>query len=74
MSPHQPKGRQPWSSLQFAYLALALNGIGVAVLIANLLTGGGWTGAAMAIAVPCLLLGLVTGFQTRRLRLRERGQ
>lgn len=70
----RPGGRQPWTSLQFAYLALALNGLGVSVLIANLLTGAGWTVIAVPIAVVCLILGLTAGFQTRRLRIRERSE
>ncbi|GAA1938475.1 hypothetical protein GCM10009775_33280 [Microbacterium aoyamense] len=74
MSSSSPGGRQPWTSLQFAYLALTFNGLGVTVLIANLLMGAAWTAIAVPIAVVCLVLGLTAGFQTRRLRIRERGK
>lgn len=74
VSKNRPQGRVPWTSLQFAYLALVLNGLGVATLFANLLTGGGWAAVAVPVAVVCLILGFATGFQTRRMRIREAGQ
>lgn len=73
MSSNRPEGRSRWTSLQFAYLALALNGLGVAVLFANLLIGGN-TAVAVTIAAVFLVLGFATGFQTRRLRIREAGE
>lgn len=67
-----PPERHRWSSTRFAYLALALNGLGVAILVANMLAGNVWVPVAVPIAAGCLLLGGVSGFQTRRLRLKER--
>lgn len=67
-----PYERRRWSSTHFAYLALALNGLGVAILVASLLAGNVWSWLAVPAAVGFLLLGAIAGFQTRRLRLKER--
>ena len=42
------------------------------VLLANLLTGNVWWKVAVPIAVVCLLIGGLAGFQARRLRLKCR--
>lgn len=42
------------------------------VLLANLLTGNAWWRVAVPIAVVCLFLGGLAGFQARRLRLKGR--
>lgn len=63
-----------WSSTQFAYLALALNGMSVAILVSSFLAGNVWWQVAVPVAVGFLLLGAIAGFQTRRLRIRERHQ
>ncbi len=69
-----PPQRRRWTSAQFAYLALGLNGLCLLILFANLLTGNSWWEIAVPFAVGCLLLGGLSGFQTRRLRLKERHQ
>lgn len=66
--------RARWSSAQFAYLALGLNGMCLVVLFANLLTGNTWWEVAVPVAIGFLVLGGLAGFQTRRLRVRERHQ
>ncbi len=64
--------RRRWTSAEYAYLALGLNGLCVLILFSNLLTGNTWWRVAVPLAVVCLLLGAVSGFQTRRLRMKER--
>lgn len=64
--------RRRWTSAEYAYLALGLNGLCLLILLSNLLTGNTWWRVAVPLAVVCLLLGAVTGFQTRRLRMKER--
>jgi len=71
VSQNRPEGRRPWTSLQFAYLALVLNGLGVTILFVNLFTGGGGGSVVLPIAIVLLVLGLLTGIQTRRVRMRE---
>ncbi len=74
-SPGSPSPeRRRWTSAQFAYLALALNGLCLVVLFANLLTGNTWWEIAVPIAIGFLVLGGLSGFQTRRLRVKERSQ
>jgi hypothetical protein len=55
-------------------LALGLNGLCLLILFANLMTGNSWWEIAVPVAVGFLLLGGLCGFQTRRLRLKERQQ
>ena len=71
VSQNRPEGRRPWTSLQFAYLALVLNGLGVTILFVNLFTGGGGGSVVLPIAIVFLVLGLLTGIQTRRVKMRE---
>ena len=65
------RDRRRWTSAQYAYLALALNGLCLLVLLANLMTANAWVGIAVPAAAVFLLLGAVVGFRTRRLRKRE---
>ncbi|GMM96845.1 hypothetical protein MTsN4n12_22550 [Microbacterium sp. MTN4-12] len=64
--------RRRWTSAEYAYVALGLNGLCLLILFSNLLTGNTWWRVAVPLAVLCLVLGAVSGFQTRRLRTRER--
>ncbi len=66
--------RRRWTSAQYAYLALTLNGLCLVVLFANLLTGNTWWGVAVPIAIGFLVLGGLSGLQTRRLRSKERNR
>lgn len=68
----RPTERERWTSTQFVLYALLFNGLCLMVLLANLLTGNAWWKVAVPVAVVCLLLGGLAGFQARRLRLRER--
>lgn len=71
-SPTPPADRRRWTSAQYSYLALGLNGGCLVVLFANLLTGNQWWQVAVAIAVGLLIVGGLSAFQARRLRLHER--
>lgn len=64
--------RRRWTSAEHASLALGLNGLCLLILLFNLLTGSTWWRAAVPLAAVCLVLGAVSGFQTRRLRMKER--
>jgi hypothetical protein len=64
--------RRKWTSAEYAYVALGLNGLCLLILFANLLAGNSWWQVAVPLAAVCLVLGAVSGFQTRRLRMRER--
>ena len=64
--------RRRRTSAEYAYVALGLNGLCLLILFSNLLTGNTWWRVAVPLAVLCLVLGAVSGFQTRRLRTRER--
>jgi len=65
-------GRRAWTSMHFSYAALALNGLGLVVLFANLLSGNSWWETAIAIALGCFALGGLSALRARILRTRER--
>lgn len=69
-----PPERRRWASAQFTYLSLTLNGLCLVVMFANLLTGNIWWELAVPIAIGFLALGGLSGFQARRMRLKERNQ
>jgi hypothetical protein len=72
-TPAPPGGGRPaWSSGHYSYAALALNGIGLIVLFANLLGGNTWWQLAVPIALGCFALGGLAALQARRLRAKER--
>ncbi|TAJ46616.1 MAG: hypothetical protein EPO52_13715 [Herbiconiux sp.] len=66
------EGRRTWTSMHFSYAALALNGLGLVVLFANLLSGNSWWETAIAIALGCFALGGLCALRARILRTRER--
>lgn len=68
----RPVERERWTSTRFVLYAFSFNGLCLMVLLANLLTGNVWWKVAVPIAVACLLLGGLAGFQARRLRFKER--
>lgn len=72
-SPVPPSGGRPaWASTQYSYVALALNGLGLVVLFANLIGGNTWWEIAVPIALGCFVLGGLSALQARRLRSKER--
>lgn len=68
----RPDDREHWTSARFVLYALSFNGLCLVVLLANLLSGNVWWRVAVPIALACLLLGGLSGFQARRLRHKER--
>jgi len=68
----RPGDRERWASTRFVLYAFSFNGLCLMVLLANLLTGNAWWRVAVPIAVVCLFLGGLAGFQARRLRLKGR--
>ncbi len=68
----RPADRERWTSTRFVLYAFSFNGLCLVVLLANLLTGNVWWRVAVPIAVGCLFLGGLAGFQARRLRLKGR--
>ncbi|SFI30234.1 hypothetical protein SAMN04487751_0987 [Microbacterium saccharophilum] len=68
----RPAKHERWTSTQFVLYAFSFNGLCLIVLLANLLTGNVWWKVAVPIAVVCLLIGGLAGFQARRLRLKCR--
>lgn len=71
-SPVPPADRPRWTSAQYSYLALGLNGGCLIVLFANLLTRNEFWQVAVAVAIGLLVLGGLSAFQARRLRTKER--
>jgi hypothetical protein len=67
-SPVPPADRPRWTSAQYSYLALGLNGGCLIVLFANLLTRNEF----WQVAIGLLVLGGLSAFQARRLRAKER--
>jgi hypothetical protein len=71
-SPVPPADRPRWTSAQYSYLALGLNGGCLIVLFANLLTRNEFWQVAVAVAIGLIVLGGLSTFQARRLRTKER--